>query len=279
MSSAMSFQKALAWSLFWIGLSLLVATSVYYYAGPDQAEAFLTGYLLEKSLSFDNLFVFLMLFTYFGVSPAAQRRALNFGIIGVLILRAVLIFVGVELVDRFDWVMYIFGAIVIYSGFIMAFGSTHEFDPKQNRTIKLISKLVTVGHEFHGTRFFIREGKRLIATPLFLVLAVIEVMDVLFAVDSIPAIFSVTRDPFIIYASNILAVLGLRSLYFLLVRVHESFRFVKHGVGVILWFIGLKMLLPILLPSVVLTNTLALVVVLCVLLVSILLSVTIRKKE
>ncbi|MDP4199440.1 MAG: TerC/Alx family metal homeostasis membrane protein [Bacteroidota bacterium] len=279
----MSFQKALAWSLFWIGLSLLVAIGIYYYAGPNQAEAFVTGYLLEKSLSFDNLFIFLMLFTHFGVSASAQRRALNYGIIGVLVLRGVLIFVGVALVDEFDWLMYAFGAIVLYSGFVMLRGSSHEFDPATSRTIRLVSKMIKIAPDFHGTRFFvraeIRHRTRLIATPLFLVLAVIEVMDIIFAVDSIPAIFSVTRDPFIIYASNMLAVLGLRSMYFLLVRVHEAFRFVKQGVGVILWFIGIKMLLPAVWPNLLITNTLALAVVTAVLLTSILLSVTIREKQ
>jgi tellurite resistance protein TerC len=280
----MSFKKALAWSLFWIGLSLLAAVGVYAYSGPEPAEAFVTGYLLEKALSFDNLFIFLMLFTYFRVSAEAQRRALNYGIIGVIILRGILIFAGVELVERFDWIMYVFGAIVIYSGFALAFGEEKEFDAEKSRTVKLVSKMVTVTNEFHGSKFFIRQpfGRsnklKLVATPLFLVLAIIEVTDVIFAVDSIPAIFAVTRDPFIIFASNILAVLGLRSLYFLLVRVHDVFHFVKHGVGIILWFIGAKMLLP-LVTDFQISNTLSLVVVVSVLLISILLSVTIKEKK
>jgi tellurite resistance protein TerC len=282
----MSFKKALAWSLFWIGLSLLAAVGVYAYSGPEPAEAFVTGYLLEKALSFDNLFIFLMLFTYFGVSAEAQRRALNFGIIGVIVLRGILIFAGVELVDRFDWIMYAFGVIVIYSGFALAFGSEKAFDPDKSRTVRMISRWMTVTKEFHGTKFFVRskvnEGGqakfKTVATPLFLVLAVIEVTDVVFAVDSIPAIFAVTRDPLIIFGSNILAVLGLRSLYFLLVRVHDVFRFVKHGVGIILWFIGAKMLLP-LVTTFTISNTASLIVVVSVLLLSILLSVTIKEKK
>jgi tellurite resistance protein TerC len=281
----MSFKKALAWSLIWIGISMLAAIGVFAYSGPGPAEAFVTGYLLEKALSFDNLFIFLMLFTYFGVSAEAQRRALNYGIIGVIILRGVLIFAGVELVREFDWIMYVFGAIVIYSGFALAFGSEKEFDAETSRTVKLVSRMITVTKEFHGNKFFIRKrahgpGSKLtlVATPLFLVLAVIEVTDVIFAVDSIPAIFAVTKDPFIIFSSNILAVLGLRSLYFLLVRVHDVFRFVKHGVGIILWFIGAKMLLP-LVTAFTISNTASLIAVVSVLLVSVLLSVTIKEKQ
>lgn len=266
---------------------MLASVGIYAYAGAEQAEAFVTGYLLEKALSFDNLFIFLMLFTYFGVSAEAQRRALNFGIIGVIVLRGILIFAGVELVDRFDWIMYAFGAIVIYSGFALAFGTEKEFDPDKSRTVRLISRMITVTKEFHGTRFFVRKPvthgdyskTKLVATPLFLVLAVIEVTDVIFAVDSIPAIFSVTRDPLIIFGSNILAVLGLRSLYFLLVRVHDVFRFVKQGVGIILWFIGVKMILPLLWPSISISNTVSLLAVIVVLLISILLSVTIKEKK
>jgi len=275
----MSFQRALAWSVVWIGLSLLVALGVYIYVGSIQAEAFLTGYALEKALSVDNLFVFLMLFTYFGVKKDAQRRILNYGLIGVLVLRGILIFVGIELVRNFEWIMYVFGAIVIYTGFIMAFGSEKEFDPKKSWSIKIASKLFTVSHDYHGHHFFTRLNGKRVATPLFLVLFVIELTDVIFAIDSIPAIFAVTRDPFIVYSSNILAVLGLRSLYFLLERAHDSFRFVKQGVGLILWFIGVKMLLPAFLPHLEIPNVLALAVVLFILMMSVILSVSIKKKK
>jgi len=273
----MSFKRALAWSTIWIGLSLITALAIFVQAGAVPAEAFLTGYALEKALSVDNLFVFLMLFTFFGVKPDAQRRALNYGLIGVLILRGLMIFAGVALVQQFDWILYVFGAVIIYTGFIMAFGSEKEFDPEKSGTVKLVSRFVKVSPEFHGTLFFIREHGMRIATPLFLVVCVIEVMDVIFAVDSIPAIFAVTRDPFIIYSSNILAVLGLRSLYFLLERAHDSFRFVKPGVGIILWFIGVKMLIPALWPAAAISNAVALTVVLSVLIVSIVLSVAIKK--
>ncbi len=273
----MNFQRALGWSVFWIGLSLLTALTIGYYAGGQAAEAFLTGYALEKVLSVDNLFVFLMFFTYFGVSRAAQRRVLNYGVIGVIVLRGILIFAGIALVQQFEWLMYIFGAIVIYTGFVMAFRSEKEFDGEASATIRLISKFIKVTKTFHGSRFFIRENKKLIATPLFLVLAVIEVSDVVFAVDSIPAIFAVTRNPFLVYSSNILAVLGLRSLYFLLERVHDAFRFVKQGVGLILWFIGFKMVVPAFWPTLIITNELALAVVLVVLMVSVILSITLKQ--
>ncbi len=273
----MSFQRALAWSTFWIGLSMLVALGIYAEWGTLPAEAFLTGYALEKALSVDNLFVFLMLFTYFGVEREAQRRALNFGVIGVLTLRGILIFAGVALLDEFAWVLYLLGAIVLYTGFVMAFGGEHTFDPAKSRTVRLVSRFVRVSDTYHGTKFFIRENGRRIATPLFLVVCVIEAMDVLFAVDSIPAIFAVTRNPWIIFSSNILAVLGLRALYFLLERAHDAFRFVKQGVGLILWFIGVKMILPAFWPTAYISNTIALGVVIAVLLLSVVLSVTIKK--
>jgi tellurite resistance protein TerC len=274
----MSFQRALAWSVFWVGLSLVTALGISHYVGSAAAVAFLTGYALEKVLSVDNLFIFLLLFTYFGVERNAQRRALNYGVLGVLVLRGVLIFAGIALVQQFEWVMYLFGAVVIYTGFIMAFGGDKEFDAEKSRTVRLVSRLFPVTRGFHGGKFFVRLNGQRYATPLFVVLAVIEVTDVLFAVDSIPAIFAVTRDPFIIYSSNILAVLGLRSLYFLLAKAHDSFRFVKQGVGIILWFIGFKMVLPAFWPSLVIGNSVALGVVLVVLLISIVLSVTIKKR-
>jgi len=275
----MTIQRALAWSITWIGISLLVALGIYHFVGGAQAQAFLTGYALEKALSVDNLFIFFMVFSYFGVERAAQRRALNFGLIGVVVLRGILIFSGIALVELFEWIMYILGAIVIYTGFVMAFGGESKFDPSKSRTVKIISRLIPVSDKLHGSSFFVIELGRRVATPLFLVVAVIEVMDVVFAVDSIPAIFSVTRDPLIIYSSNILAVLGLRSLYFILLKAHDSFRFVKQGVGLILWFIGVKMIVPAFWPGFVISNTVALGVVIGVLIISIVLSIAIKKKD
>jgi tellurite resistance protein TerC len=276
----MTFQRALAWSIFWIGLSLLATLGIRMYFGTAVAEAFLTGYTLEKALSVDNLFVFLMVFSYFKVDRHAQRRILNWGIIGVLLLRGLLIFAGLELVERFEWLMYIFGAIVVYTGFVMAFGSDdEEFHPDKNLAVRIARKLFTVSRTNHGERFFIREhGKRMV-TPLFVVLIVIELTDVVFAVDSIPAIFAVTRDPIVVYGSNVLAVLGLRSLYFLLERMHNAFRFVKAGVGIILWFVGFKMLAPLFWSKLEISNTISLFVIIAVLIIAIALSVTLKPRR
>ncbi|HEX5315890.1 MAG TPA: TerC family protein, partial [Candidatus Kapabacteria bacterium] len=173
----MSFQRALVWSIFWIGLSMLVAVGIYAAWGIVPAEAFLTGYALEKALSVDNLFVFLMLFTHFGVKREAQRRSLNYGVIGVLVLRGILIFAGIALIKRFEWLMYLLGAIVIYTGFVMALGAEKEFNPEKSRTVRLVSRFLKISDGYHGSRFFIREAGRKVATPLFLVLCVIELMD------------------------------------------------------------------------------------------------------
>lgn len=241
----MSFQRALLWSIFWIGLSLVTALVIWQANTQDHALAFLAGYTIEKALSVDNLFVFLMLFTHFKITPKMQRRVLNWGVIGVLVLRGLMIFVGIGLVNEFEWLMFVFGALVIYTGFMMSFGKESEFDPSKNRIIRMARKLFVVTDDFHDDKFFVRSRGRRAVTPLFVVLLVVELTDVLFAFDSIPAIFAVSRDPLIVYSSNVLAVLGLRSLYFLLERMHDAFRFVKKGVGVILWFVGFKMLAPL----------------------------------
>jgi tellurite resistance protein TerC len=276
----MSVQRALLWSIFWIGLSLSFALVLWQFESHEDALAFLAGYTIEKALSIDNLFLFLMLFSHFDVTPRLQRRALNYGIVGVIVLRGIMIFAGIGLVNRFEWLMYVFGAIVIYTGFVMAFGDEEkEFDPKTSKIIKFARKLFPVADDYHGDRFFIwREGKRF-ATPLFVVLVVIELTDVLFAVDSIPAIFAVSRKPLIVFSSNILAVLGLRSLYFLLERMHKGFGYVKKGVGLILWFVGIKMLLPILGPEYHISIMASLAVIIAILLGSILVSIFMKKKE
>ena len=290
----MTFSRALAWSVFWIGLSLLVSLGVGVVYGSAAATAFLTGYAIEKALSIDNLFVFLMLFAHFGVSPKQQRKVLNYGVLGVIVLRGVLIFLGLQLVGMFEWLMYVFGAIVIYTGFVLAVGKEKGFDPKTNRILRYARKLFTVSNDHKTTRFFQNapttasttaartasgRGGRMV-TPLFIVLIVVETTDLLFAVDSIPAVFAVSRDPMIVFGSNILAVLGLRSLYFMLERMHEAFRFVKKGVGVILWFVGVKMLLPILgRPELTISNVQSLATVVGILLFSILLSLAIPQKK
>ena len=239
----MPLRKAVYWSVFWILLSLFFNFVVYLTLGHQKALEFLTGYLIEKSLSVDNLFVFLIIFQMFGVELKDQRRVLNWGIIGVLILRGILILLGSILVNKFAWIMYGFGILLIYAGYQVIFGQEREIHPENNYAVKFFKKLFPVDDKIQGHHFFIKKGIHWVATPLFICLIVIETTDVIFAVDSIPAIFAITTDPLIVLTSNIMAVLGLRSLYFVLVDVHKSFTYVKYGVGVVLGFIGAKMLI------------------------------------
>jgi len=246
----MTLKRAILWSSLWIGISLLTALLVLIVFDATVASQFLAGWTIEKALSVDNLFVFLMLFTYFNVDRAQQRRVLNYGILGVIVTRGILIFAGIALVNQFEWLMYVLGAIVIYTGILMVIrDENEEFDGESNRIVRIVRKLVPVSSAYHGRKFFIRESGRLIATPLLLVLLVLELSDVVFSLDSVPAIFSVTRNPWIVYSSNILAVLGLRSLYFLLEHMHALFHYVKKAVGAILFFVGAKMLVPLIFPK------------------------------
>ena len=239
----MSTKKAILWSIFWIVLSLLVNAVVYLLLGAQKALEFFTGYVIEKSLSVDNLFVFLLIFTFFDVQPSQQRRVLNFGIVGVVILRGALILLGTALVREFQWVMYIFGAILLYSGYQITFGEEKKIDPERNIVLRLVRKLIPISHEYRGGNFFFREKETLYATTLFVVLLIIETTDVVFAVDSIPAIFAITTDPFIVFSSNIMAVLGLRSMYFVLEKGQRKFEYMKYGVGIVLAYVGVKMLI------------------------------------
>ncbi len=280
-NAPLPFQRAVLWTLFWIGFALLTTALIWLLVpnGGDHAANFLAGYLIEESLSVDNLFVFLMLFTYFKIAPAVQRRVLNYGIIGVIVLRGIMIFAGIELVSRFEFLMYIFGAIVLYTGAKIFFGNEKEFDAEKSIIVKWTRKFFSVSKEFHGDKFFIRQGGKLIATPLFVVLLVVEFTDLLFAVDSIPAIFAITRIPLIIYGSNILAVLGLRSLYFLLERMQTAFRFVQKGVAVILWFVGAKMILPLFSKELTIGTLPSLIIIISILLISILASLVFPEKK
>lgn len=241
----MSLKRALFWSAFWILAALLFNIYIYHSRGPHKALEFLTGYVIEKSLSMDNLFLFLMLFSYFDIKPAYQRRILNYGIMGAAVLRLILILTGVTLVRRFEWILYIFGGILIYSAFKIVFGEEKKIDPSKNRIIILFKKFIPVTDSISSNHFFTRVNGVLYATPLFVVLLLIETTDVVFALDSIPAIFAVTTDPFIVYTSNIFAILGLRSLYFFLERVKDRFIYIKQGVGIILFIAGLKLMLLI----------------------------------
>jgi tellurite resistance protein TerC len=239
----LSIKGALLMSAFWITLSLGFNAGVYYYRGTEAALQFLTGYLIEYSLSVDNLFVFLLVFSYFRVPHKYQHKVLFLGIVGALVMRAVMILVGAALIQRFHWIIYVFGAFLVYSGIKMARQDEADIEPEANPVVRLVSRLIPVRSEFHGDKFFVKlDGKRY-ATLLFIVLIVVETTDLVFALDSIPAIFAVTTDPFIVYTSNVFAILGLRSLYFALAGLMNYFHYLKVGLSLILVFVGVKMLL------------------------------------
>jgi tellurite resistance protein TerC len=236
-------REALFWSVFWIALSLLFNLGVYFWSGPQAALEFLTGYLLEKSLSVDNIFVFLMIFTYFRVPYLHQHKVLFWGILGALIMRAFFILVGITLIQKFHWVIYIMGAFLVITGIKMATQKDSDIHPERNPVLRLVRRFVRVTEDYEGGRFFMRRSGRLLATPLFVVVLVVETTDVIFAVDSIPAILAITLDPFIVYTSNVFAILGLRALYFALAGVMQLFSYLPYGLSFILVFVGIKMLL------------------------------------
>ncbi len=245
---AVTVREAAIWTVVWIALSLLFNLGLYFWAGPQTAIEFLTGYLIEYSLSVDNIFVFVLLFTYFRVPAAYQHRVLFWGIIGALLMRGSMILLGAALIERFEWIIYIFGAFLVYTGLRMGFEKEgeEEIHPEGNPLVRFFRRFMPVTREMHGEKFFVRIDARLFATPLFLVLLIVESTDLIFAVDSIPAIFGITTDPFIVFTSNVCAILGLRSLYFLLAGVMDKFHYLKLGLAVILSFVGFKMLLPLL---------------------------------
>jgi tellurite resistance protein TerC len=244
-----SLKESATWSAVWVSLSLSFAFAVYRTMGRQAGLEFLTGYLIEYALSVDNIFVFVLIFSYFKVPEKYQHRVLFWGIIGALVLRGVMIVAGSALVTRFAWTLYIFGAFLLFTGIKMALQKDDAaYNPEKDPVLRLARKILPVTHDYHGDKFFIQEpdksGKiRWTATPLFIVLVLVDTTDVIFATDSIPAIFAVTRDPFIIYTSNICAVLGLRALYFLLASVVDKFAYLKLGLSLVLIFIGAKMLL------------------------------------
>ena len=242
-----SISEALKMTAVWIIVSLIFCGGIWFYEGIDKAEEFLAGYLIEKSLSMDNLFVFLMLFSFFGVQRKYQHEVLFWGIFGALVLRSVFIFAGAAMVQRFEWILGVFGVFLIYTGIKMFSHKDDEsVDPSKNIFVKLFKKYFPVTDQMHEDKFFIIENGKRLATPLFIALLVIETTDVAFAVDSIPAVFSVSRDPFIVLTSNIFAILGLRALYFALAAIAKYFAYLKYGLGIILSFVGVKMLLEVL---------------------------------
>lgn len=239
-----SVREAGFWTATWVTLGLLFNAGIWYFFGGDAALTFLTGYLIEYSLSIDNIFVFVLVFTAFGVPPQYQHRVLFWGVLGAVIMRGIMIFAGVALIERFDWIMYLFGAFLVVAGLRMLFEKDSEpVDMKDNRVLKFVRRFIPVTENYDGQKFFTRVNGVRMATPLFLVLVVVELTDLVFAVDSIPAIFAITTDPFIVFTSNIFAILGLRSLYFLLAGIIHRFVYLKTGLAIILAYVGVKMLI------------------------------------
>ena len=238
-----SMREALGWSVVWITLALAFNGVIYYWFGWPKALEFLTGYLVEKSLSVDNIFVILLIFSYFKVPAQDQHKVLFWGVVGALVMRGLFIVIGVSLLQEFHWLIYIFGAFLIFTGVRLATEKDKEIHPEKNPVLKLFRRLVPVTEKYEADKFFIKRAGRLMATPLLIVLVVVETTDLIFAVDSIPAVMAVTLDPFIVFTSNVFAILGLRSLYFALAGVMALFHYLHYGLAVILVFVGSKMLL------------------------------------
>jgi len=242
-----SLKEAAGWSALWISLALAFNYGLYLLAGTEKALEFLAGYLIEKALSVDNIFVFVLIFGYFRVPPRYQHRVLFWGIAGALVMRGAMIAAGAMLISRFHWIIYVFGAFLVFTGIRMATQTEHAIQPEANPLIRLVRRIVPVTNSYHGQYFFFRATvgpvQRWVATPLFVVLVVVEMTDLIFAVDSIPAVFAITQDPFIVYTSNVFAILGLRALYFLLAGIITKFHYLRLGLSVVLVFVGAKMLL------------------------------------
>jgi tellurite resistance protein TerC len=245
---AVGMREALSWSAVWVTLALAFGAWVGTSMGKQAMLEFYSGYLIEQALSVDNLFVFILIFGYFRIPPALQHRVLFWGILGALLMRGTMIAAGALLLARFHWIIYLFGGFLLVTGVRMAFGGDAQVEPEANPVIRLLRRILPITSQFHGERFFVREpgadgALRLVATPLFVVLALVETTDIVFAVDSIPAVFGVTRNPFLVYTSNVFAILGLRSLYFVLAGVIGTFHLLKYGLALVLAFVGGKMLL------------------------------------
>lgn len=273
---AVSIKEATIWSIVWISLALTFNACIYFFMGKDPALEFLSGYLIEKALSVDNIFVFVLIFSYFKVPSEYQHRVLFWGVLGALAMRAVLILVGASLISTFHWILYLFGAFLIITGIKMATQKHEAMDPGNNFMVKLIRRIMPVSDKYDGQKFMtIQNGKRF-ATPLLLVLVLVEASDLLFAVDSIPAIFAVTHEPFLVYTSNVFAILGLRSLYFLLAGVVDKFRFLKLGLAAVLSFVGIKMLIVDIYKV---PTPLSLLVIFTIIMVSVVASLMIPEKK
>lgn len=240
-SHEIKLKEALIWTGVWISLALIFNYGVYVFMGKEKAVEFLTGYVIEKSLSIDNLFVFIMLFTYFKVDVKYQHKVLFWGILGALVMRAIFIFAGVALINKFHWIIYVFGALLIFTGIKMVFQKEEQINPEKNPLVRLFKKFFPFTNENQGGNFFVKKNGKRFATPLFVVLLIVEFTDLIFAVDSIPAILAITNDTFIIFTSNVFAILGLRALYFALAGITQYFHYLKYGLAAILVFVGVKM--------------------------------------
>ncbi|MDR3049325.1 MAG: TerC/Alx family metal homeostasis membrane protein [Elusimicrobiota bacterium] len=273
---AITLNKAAKMVCIWVSLALLFAGAVYFAFGKEKFFEFLTGYIVEYSLSIDNMFVFLMIFTYFAIPAQNQHKVLIFGIIGAIVLRFLFIFIGVELINNFTWMIYVFGAILIWTGIKMLKGGNEDKDPSKNIAFVILKKIFPFKDDHQTANFFIKENAVLFATPMLAAVFVIELSDVIFAVDSIPAVLSITRDAFIVYSSNIFAILGLRALYFMLAGLADKFRHLKIGVAVILFFVGVKMLIS---HYVHISSILSLLIILTIIIISIAASLAYNDKN
>lgn len=242
-SHTIKIKEAIGWSIFWIVLALLFNAGIYYSEGHDQALRFLSGYLVEKSLSVDNLFVFLLIFSYFRVPTQYQHKVLFWGIFGALVFRAIFIFAGIALLQKFQWLFYILGAFLVVTGVKLAFETEKEIHPDKNPILNMVRRIMPCTKDYEGDRFFVRRDHRWWATPLFIVLIAIETTDIIFAVDSVPAVLAISLDPFIVFSSNAFAILGLRALFFALSGMMQAFVYLHYGLSAILAFIGVKMIL------------------------------------
>jgi tellurite resistance protein TerC len=272
---AVSVKEALLWTAVWITLSMLFNLFIYHYFGKEKALEFFTAYLVEKSLSIDNIFVMIMIFSYFSVPAAYQHKVLFWGILGALVMRVIFIFAGIELIHKFHWLIYVFGAFLVFTGIRMIFGDDKPINLEQNPMVKLVRRIFPVTSSYEGDRFFVKRDLKTWATPLFVVVVLIEATDLIFAVDSIPAIIAISDDPFIVYTSNVFAILGLRSLYFALAGIDKYFTYLKYGLATILVFVGVKMCIV---DFYKIPVEISLIVISFLLAISMIASVAVRKK-
>jgi tellurite resistance protein TerC len=275
-SHEVSVKEALTWTAIWIGIAMAFNLFVYYYFDKETALQFFTAYLVEKSLSIDNIFVIIMIFSYFSVPANYQHKVLFWGILGALVMRAIFIFAGIELIQNFHWLIYVFGGFLVVTGIRMIKSGDRPMDLERNPLVQFVRKLFPITESFVGDRFFVRQDGKLWATPLFVVVILIEATDLIFAVDSIPAIISISENPFIVYTSNVFAILGLRSLYFALAGIERYFIYLKYGLAAILVFVGLKMSLA---DFIKIPVEISLIVILFLLVISMIASVVIKSNK